>query len=832
MTAPKVTVQERDLSTTVPQFPGVSGYINLPGAVRGNVDEAVLVTSEADFLQKYTVNDRVGVGYDLAYYSALNFLQKSTSLWVTRTVNGALYGGLIVPKSTSDDVVAPIASGIAIPSTYVFTTDDLFLIYGANPGAWNNAISIKIDRNTTEDPAINPFRVLVYHLNVLVETWTVSRHTGAKDGFGNNIYIQDVLEGSNYIRVLDNTTLPTSEIPKTTEPTTISFNAITASQDFAAATNAVTKQQSFSISQGNTTGIDVDFVLAGVTVTIPSTAITAELVATTLAAANYAATAAIASVTSVGNVVTIESTEAAGDYALPALPVPETITTSNYTVEQVSTGTDKKIVSFTVTAGNTSGQVEEFELAGVTTNVAATATLPATVAAAIAAATYTGVTTIESVTASGAKVTITFTLAAGDAAIPAKTIPTTIRTSAVGVTREFVAAAAAVPEIQTLTVNTGNSSGFPETITVAGVSIIVAETATTPAAVATAIAAEDFSSVSDINTVNAVGANVNFTMTTAAGNAADIVVDDGSRPYGIFVEKGDDGAPVTDSDLSLSLSQIDGRNITLVLDGGRATPGYQKALISLCENRQDCVAILSTPFATEASSNYINDILEYRNISLNANTSYAALYTPHVKILDKFNDRQIYVAPDGFVGAVVSQTASQYELWYPPAGFRRGVLNVLDTRRRFSEGELDVLYDAGINPIRFAPGRGIVIWGQKTLLSRPSTLNRLSARLLLIVVEPAVKVALQDYIFELNNAATRLEIKTLIDSYMEGIKGRNGVYDFYTVCDDTNNTDSDIENNRLNVHLFLKPTQAAEFIFFTPVVTRFGLDFSQAFGSV
>ncbi|QJT70933.1 hypothetical protein GR7B_00135 [Vibrio phage vB_VcorM_GR7B] len=833
MTAPRVTIQERDLSTTVPSFPGVYGYINLPGAVRGPIDDATLVTSEAELLQKFAVNDRIGVGYDLAYYSAVNYLQKSNKLWVTRTVNGALYGGIIVPKNSSTDSIRAVTAGFSDPQTWTFTTDDLFLIYGTNPGAWNNSISIKISQNTVEDQANYPFDIQVYHLNVLVETFTVSRNKDAKNGYGQNMYIQDVVEGSSYIRVLDNTTIPLAERPKSTTPTTLTFADIFISQAYQSAKAAVAKQQSFSITQGNTKGVDEVYTVAGVDVTIPSTATTPQTVATTIAAANFSSVTEIDSVTAIGNVITITSTTAAGDWALPALPIPETIQTSNYTIEQVSTVTDKKIISFTVTAANTSGVVENFDLAGVTTAVAASATLPATVATAIATANYSGVSTIESVVASGAKVTITFTLAAGDAANPAKTIPSTIRASAIGVSRDFAAEVAAVPQIQSLRVTAANSSGLPETISVAGVNTVVSETDDTVGEVAIAVAATNYSSVTTIDSVNAVGDTVTFTMTQTAANAALLVVSDGSQPYGIFIENGDDGAPVTDSDCVLQLDKLDGRQCTLLLDGGRTTPAYQKALIALAENRQDCVAILSTPYSAEVSSNFINEIIDYRDTQLNANSSYAALYTPHVKILDKYNDRQIFVAPDGFVGAVVSQTASQYELWYPPAGFRRGILTTaLDTARRFSDGHMDALYDKGINPIWFAKGRGIVIWGQKTLLNRPSTLNRLGPRFLLIVVEPAIKTSLEDYVFELNTAATRLEVKTLIDSFMESIKGRNGVYDFYTVCDDSNNTANDIENNRMNVWLFLKPTQSAEFIKFVPVVTRFGVDFSQAFGQV
>lgn len=831
--AAKVTIQERDLSTTVPSFPGVYGCVVLPQGYRGDVESAVLCTTEGDFLSRYTINDRIGVGYDLAYYSAVNFLQKSNKLWVIRAVNGALTGAIVVQKASYEGaVIKPVDSGIEDINTYVFTTSDLFLLYGINPGAWNNGISIKIDRNTKEDPANFPFVIYVYHLGVLKETHVVSRVREAKDGYGRGMYIEDVLQRSGYIRALDNVSIPVEELPKTTEPTTVSFSKAVVQQAYQEARAGVAKQQSFSVAQGNTTGRDITYTLAGVDVNIPLSAVTPDQVASAISAGVYTANNNIDVVSSVSNVVTVTSKVTAGDWDLGALPIPHTIRTSSYSVEQVAAASTPKIISFLVLNPNQSGVVEEFELAGVTVNVAASATTNNAVALAIAGADYSGVTTIDTVVAEGNKVTITFTVAAGDAPAPSKTIPSTIITSGVSVTRSYSAPRAEQAQIQTLTVLTANTSSSTEVVKVGGVSVPLSVNEDTVEEVAAKIAAADFSVNGDIQSANAVGGTVLFTMKTSSKSAPLVEVDDGSKPYGIYLEKGYDGAPVSDSDMIRALDKIRSLPCTLLLDGGRATPGYQKAMITMAERRMDCVAILSCPYSAETSSDYLNEVIRYREETLNANTSYAALYTPHVKITDKFNDREIFVSPDGFVGAVISQTAAQYELWYPAAGFRRGVINVLDCARRYEEGEMDYLYEQGINPIWFSKGRGIVIWGQKTLLNKPSTLNRLSARLLLIVIEPAIKEALEDYLFEQNTAATRLEVKTLIDSYMEDIRSRGGVYDFYTVCDESNNSDNDIENNRMNVWLFIKPTQSAEYIRFVPVVTRYGVDFADVFGRV
>lgn len=299
----------------------------------------------------------------------------------------------------------------------------------------------------------------------------------------------------------------------------------------------------------------------------------------------------------------------------------------------------------------------------------------------------------------------------------------------------------------------------------------------------------------------------------------------------LFLAGGSDGSAVTDSNMISAadkFSNPDEISVTLLMDGGYTIPAYQQKLTSIAQNRMDCVAILSMSYAAENSSSYMNEILDYRKTSLNLNSSYAALYTPHLYIADRFNDRYIFVSPDGYVAATISETGSNYELWYPAAGFRRGILNVSDVKIKFTQGEMDTLYNNGINMVRFAPGRGIVIWGQKTLSSRPSALDRLNVRLLLIVIEPAIKRALEDFLFELNDDGTRAIVEQLIRSYMDNIKGRRGVEDFRVVCDESNNTPNDIDNNRLIVDLYIKPTRSIEEIPFRVVIVPASLSFDQA----
>lgn len=305
-----------------------------------------------------------------------------------------------------------------------------------------------------------------------------------------------------------------------------------------------------------------------------------------------------------------------------------------------------------------------------------------------------------------------------------------------------------------------------------------------------------------------------------------------------FLKSGDDGSLVTSGEMIQGLEEISNADeypLTLIMDGGFTTPAYQQELVALAEKRTDSVALLSMPFEVQQNANYLNDMIDYRNGAyeiqggkFQVDSSYAALYAPHIKMYDKFNDYYFYASPEGFAAAVISKTAANYEIWYPPAGYRRARILASDVYRKFTKGELDLLYDNGINCFRYARGRGIVLWGQKTLQQRPSALDRLNVRLLLTVIKPAITAALDDFVFEINDDRTRSIVHAMITSYMEGIKARSGVSDFYVICDETNNTPEDIDSYKMNVWLFVKPERAAEYINYSTIITRTGMDFTVA----
>lgn len=270
--------------------------------------------------------------------------------------------------------------------------------------------------------------------------------------------------------------------------------------------------------------------------------------------------------------------------------------------------------------------------------------------------------------------------------------------------------------------------------------------------------------------------------------------------------------------------------VDIIIDSLSDT-NYQLEILKLCDRdfggRADCYGILYVPFEIEASNNYVNDIINYRKYDLNISSSFGGLYSGHVKIYDVYNGRELWIPNAGFVAAAFSYTADQYEPWFPAAGWRRGMLPVLDINRRYTLGERDALYDNDINVMRFRPGKGIAIWGQKTLYGRPSALDRANVRWLLIVVENAIEEFLEEYEFELNDEITRALIRSAVHDYLSSIKSRRGLYDFDVVCDQTNNSPEQIDNYILNLDYYLQPVKAAEYLYGRAVITRTGVDFTE-----
>ena len=166
--------------------------------------------------------------------------------------------------------------------------------------------------------------------------------------------------------------------------------------------------------------------------------------------------------------------------------------------------------------------------------------------------------------------------------------------------------------------------------------------------------------------------------------------------------------------------------------------------------------------------------------------------------------------------------------WFSPAGFSRGVIkNAVKLAYSPRKADRDTLYKNGINPVINSPGAGIVLFGDKTMLAKPSAFNRINVRRLFIVLEKAIATAAKFQLFEFNDAFTRAQFVALVEPFLRDVQGRRGVYDFRVVCDETNNTPQVIDSNEFRADIFIKPAKSINFITLTFVATRTGISFEE-----
>ena len=193
--------------------------------------------------------------------------------------------------------------------------------------------------------------------------------------------------------------------------------------------------------------------------------------------------------------------------------------------------------------------------------------------------------------------------------------------------------------------------------------------------------------------------------------------------------------------------------------------------------------------------------------------NYAATYFPWVKIMDNGINKPVWVPPSVVIPGVLSFNDKVAAEWYAPAGLNRGGLtSVLDAYSRLTHAERDTLYEGRINPIATFPAQGVCVWGQKTLQAKPSALDRINVRRMLIAVKKFIASATKYLVFENNTAVTRNRFLNICNPYLESVQSRQGLYGFKVVMDETNNTPDIIDRNIMYGQIYLQPAKTAEFI--------------------
>jgi phage tail sheath protein FI len=186
------------------------------------------------------------------------------------------------------------------------------------------------------------------------------------------------------------------------------------------------------------------------------------------------------------------------------------------------------------------------------------------------------------------------------------------------------------------------------------------------------------------------------------------------------------------------------------------------------------------------------------------------------------------VALNGDIAGLSARTDYVADPWFSPAGYNRGVIkNVVKLAYSPAKTDRDTLYKSGINPVVTFPGQGTLLFGDKTLLARPSAFDRINVRRLFIVLEKSIATASKFQLFEFNDAFTRGQFKNIVEPFLRDVQGRRGITDFRVVCDETNNTSAVIDRNEFVADIFIKPARAINFIQLNFIATRSGISFEE-----
>jgi phage tail sheath protein FI len=280
-----------------------------------------------------------------------------------------------------------------------------------------------------------------------------------------------------------------------------------------------------------------------------------------------------------------------------------------------------------------------------------------------------------------------------------------------------------------------------------------------------------------------------------------------------------------------ALGNADEFDINLIV-----TPGIFSSLhsyvtnlvVDMCEARGDCFYIMDNVVfpASNQSTGLIDAAVAQAEMF---DSNYVATYYPWVKILDTNTNRIIGVPPSVVIPSVFASNDAVAAEWFAPAGLNRGgIQQAVQVYDRLTHQERDTLYEGRVNPIAAFPGQGISVWGQKTLQVKPSALDRISVRRLLIALKKFIASSSKFLTFEQNVASTRNKFLSIVNPYLESVQQRSGLYAFQVVMDEKNNTPDLIDRNVLYGQIYLQPSKTAEFIILDFNILPSGASFPSA----
>lgn len=294
---------------------------------------------------------------------------------------------------------------------------------------------------------------------------------------------------------------------------------------------------------------------------------------------------------------------------------------------------------------------------------------------------------------------------------------------------------------------------------------------------------------------------------------------------------GNSGAAPTSSQIALAMQVFGNKSLynpNTFIGAGLADPTYQLAMDTLVQGRGDAVSLIDVP----AISQKFQDSIDYRNLNLNLNSSYSALFGPDLLQADLINGMQVYNPPSGWAGALCARTDRVANPAYSIAGLNRGLLNVLKQRYAYDDGEATALFNAQVNYTRTFVGQGIALWEQQTLSGQYSALSWLSVRRIVNVIKVSLYKFLLYSLQEMDTDAVRRQIVNSCSAYLDAVKAASGLYDFTVECDNGNNNATTANAGILVVTVVLIPNIPIHEIQLQVVISKQGVTFQETLNQV
>jgi hypothetical protein len=333
-----------------------------------------------------------------------------------------------------------------------------------------------------------------------------------------------------------------------------------------------------------------------------------------------------------------------------------------------------------------------------------------------------------------------------------------------------------------------------------------------------------------------VGANAVFGLDVANGGS--LSVGSSAAQFVVAFQEGFDGMnPATPIYKGADITAGNTQGFNLSSSTSSGSVAYMKHINALSNADEWDINMIVVPGVTKNDHSYVHtavvDMVEQRadaffitemaiaGVGISStntkagelDTNYAATYYPWVKTIDINTNKLVTVPPSVLLPAVFAANDRVAAEWFAPAGLNRGgLIGAVDVLDRLTQSERDTLYEAKVNPICQFPGQGIVVWGQKTLQDKPSALDRINVRRLLLTVRKYIASTSKYLVFEQNTSTTRNRFLNIVNPYLESIQQRQGLYAFRVVMDETNNTPDVVDRNIMKGAIYLQPTKTAEFI--------------------